>query len=231
MGVLTEILFELDEFELAKRAHVPEDSADRSLFGTLVSMAREVARPKALYRECFVEAKGEDTVTVDEITFTSRALRKNLDQAERVFPFVATCGHELDQVQLPSGDLLEVFWWDLIKQSVLGSARKRLTDHLTRRYALGRTATMSPGSGDVSVWPIQQQSWLFALLGAVEELIGVQLTDSFLMVPNKTVSGVRFPTEIDFRSCQVCHREDCPSRSAAFDQALWESIQHGCDAC
>jgi hypothetical protein len=193
-------------------------------------MAREVARPKALYRECFVESKGEQTVAVDGMTFTSRALRKNLDKAERLFPFIATCGHELDQVKLPSGDFLEGFWWDTIKQSLLGFARKQLTEHLRRRYALGKTATMSPGSGDVSVWPIQQQRKLFTLLGDVEGKIGVQLTDSFLMVPNKTVSGVRFPTEVDFRSCQVCQRENCPSRSAFFDLKLWESIQHGCDS-
>ena len=41
----------------------------------------------------------------------------------------------------------------------------------------------------------------------------------------KSISGIRFPTEIDFRTCQLCHRENCPSRSASFDPELWESIQ------
>ena len=54
----------------------------------------------------------------------------------------------------------------------------------------------------------------------------MRLTDSFLMVPNKTTSGILFPTETDFRSCEVCHRENCPSRHAAFNQALWDRIQH-----
>jgi hypothetical protein len=85
---------------------------------------------------------------------------------------------------------------------------------------------MHPGSGDASVWPIEQQGPLFSLLGDVTGAIGVELTDSFLMVPNKSVSGVRFATEIDFRSCQLCHREGCPSRSAAFDPELWRSVQH-----
>jgi hypothetical protein len=49
------------------------------------------------------------------------------------------------------------------------------------------------------------------------------------MVPNKSVSGVRFPTEIDFRSCQVCQREDCPSRSAAFDPERLAALEHGTD--
>ena len=82
------------------------------------------------------------------------------------------------------------------------------------------------GSGDATVWPIEQQRQLFALLGDVKSAIGVRLTDSCLMVPNKTVSGIRFPTEKDFRACQVCHRKECPNRSAPFDKALWDSLQH-----
>ena len=74
--------------------------------------------------------------------------------------------------------------------------------------------------GDASVWPIEQQQGLFSLLGDVEERVGVKLTDSFLMVPNKTTSGILFPTETDFRSCEVCHREDCPSRHAAFNKSF-----------
>ena len=85
---------------------------------------------------------------------------------------------------------------------------------------------MRPGSGDASLWPIEQQKALFALLGNVEQAIGVRLTDSCLMVPNKTTSGILFPAEVDFRSCEVCHRETCPSRHAPFNQQLWEEIQH-----
>lgn len=47
-----------------------------------------------------------------------------------------------------------------------------------------------------------------------------------LMTPNKTVSGITFTTDGDFRTCQVCHRQDCPSRSAPFDEATWKMIQH-----
>jgi hypothetical protein len=63
----------------------------------------------------------------------------------------------------------------------------------------------------VNVWPIRQQRGLFSLFGNVKALIGVELTKSYLIVPNKTVSGVRFPSEVDWRTCQVCQWEDCPS--------------------
>ena len=106
------------------------------------------------------------------------------------------------------------------------SARKHLDEHLNRKFLLGKTSTMSPGSGDATVWPIEQQRDLFALIGDVEGMIDVKLTDSFLMIPNKSTSGIVFPTEKDFRSCQVCHRENCPGRSAAFDPELWKEVEH-----
>jgi hypothetical protein len=227
MEALTHIPFQLDGASLMKQVHLVPGSDDAREFEVLLQRAGEVGKPKALYRECFIEGKGEGTVTLGGMTFTSRVLRMHLEKAERVFVFVCTCGTEMDEVRLPAGDFLKEYWWDTIKGALLGVARAHLAEHLNRRFLLGKTATISPGTGDVNLWPIEQQRELFALLGDVKERIGVELTDSFLMVPNKTVSGVRFPTEIDFHACQVCHRENCPARSAPFDQTLWECIEHG----
>jgi hypothetical protein len=224
---LVDIPFELDEAAILKTVHVAADSPDGRTVYELIQRARGLGKPKALYREVFIEARGDDTVTIDGVVLTSRMLRTNLDKVERVFPFVATCGCEMDTVTLPAGDFLAEFWWDAIKAVLLQCATKYLNAHLKRRYALEKTATMSPGSGDASVWPIQQQRELFALLGDVQAQVGVELTESFLMKPNKTISGIHFPTEVGFHSCQVCRREECPSRSAAFDTGLWEIQQHG----
>jgi len=224
--LLTAIPFELDLASLGKIAHVEADSDDGRDFAALVEEARAVARPKAVFRECYVDGRAEESVTIDGVVFTSRALRTHLDRVERVFAYVATCGRELDQVAIDGGDLLKQFWLDTIKNVLLRVSMRHLSEHIDRRYALGKAATMSPGSADASVWPIEQQRQLFSLLGDVEAAIGVQLTDSCLMVPNKSLSGVRFPTEVDFRSCQLCRRENCPSRSAPFDHTLWRSIGH-----
>jgi hypothetical protein len=77
---------------------------------------------------------------------------------------------------------------------------------------------MSPGS--LADWPITQQEELFSIFGNVEDLIGVKLTESFLMVPLKSVSGIYFPTEIEFVSCQLCPREVCSGRRAPYDPDL-----------
>lgn len=227
--ILANIPFDLDATSIMKTVHVEPDSPDGQAVGALIDRARQIAVPKALYREAYIEAKGDETVQIAGVTFTSRMLRANLDKVQRVFPFVATCGHEMDTVDLPAGDFLAEFWWDAIKQVVLGCAVKHLAAYIKQRFALEKIASMSPGSGDVTVWPIEQQRELFGLLGDVHTQIGVELTDSFLMKPNKTVSGIHFPTKVDFRTCQVCHRQDCPGRTAEFDPHLWDLHQHGAD--
>jgi len=63
---------------------------------------------------------------------------------------------------------------------------------------------------------------LFALLGDATEAVGVRLLDSLLMTPTKSVSGIRFPTEERFESCQLCPRPDCPGRRAPYDATLYE---------
>jgi predicted transcriptional regulator len=77
---------------------------------------------------------------------------------------------------------------------------------------------MAPGS--LEDWPIEEQKPLFVILGDVETSIGVRLTENLVMVPTKSISGIYFPTEISFYSCQLCPRKDCISRKAAFDQKL-----------
>ncbi len=225
MEILDPIPFALDTASLTERMCLEPGSEDARTLEALVSKAEKIARPKAGFRECFVEAMGDDTVTVDGITFSSRTLRLRLEKAGRVFPFVATCGREVDGVGFEKEDFLRAFWWEEIKTDLLRAARKHLKSVLTARFRLAKSASMSPGSGDMDIWPIEQQRLLFSLLGETAAAIGVNLGDSCLMTPVKSVSGIRFPTEVDFRSCQVCRRKNCPSRSAPFDPSLWKQCR------
>lgn len=223
---LSNIPFELNAEALLSQAHIQTGSEDAETFLSLIDLAREHAAPKAVYAEGFIDARNGDTVTINGVAFTSTALTRNLADIERVFPFVATCGTEADAALPRDGDFLKEYWWDLIKNALLVCARATMMEQLRKRYRLVKTSAMFPGSGDTNVWPIQQQSLLFALLEDVEDHIGVTLTDSFLMVPGKSVSGIIFPTEKGYESCQVCHRATCPSRSAPFDSGVWNALMH-----
>ena len=222
--VLDEIPFALDIDDLQGRLHLAYNSDSAREFRELADEAQHLARPKALFRECYIEYRGVDGVTLGTVTFRSPALRAHLDQVERVFPYVATCGREIDNLVVPAGDFLRQYWLDAIKAALLECSRSYLRTHLEVTYALGKTSSMHPGSGDATVWPIEQQAQLFSLLGDVEGQIGVTLTGSFLMIPIKSISGILFPTETNFQSCQLCHREKCPSRKAQFDPHLWQSV-------
>jgi len=165
---------------------------------------------------------GEPGLQEGRARFVSKVLRANLGEVERVFPYVATCGRELDDIPVARGDIFAQFCRDTIKEMALHAAMSHLVSHLKEAYVLETLASMNPGSGDVNIWPIVQQRELFAFFGDVPESIGVVLTESCLMVPNKSVSGLFYPSEDGFQSCQLCHREGCPNRRAPFDPHLWE---------
>lgn len=184
----------------------------------LVKTAQPLITAKAVYKVCYVAARLEDAVELDGVRFTSRVLRTNLEKPERVFPYVVTIGKELEDMAGSSTDLLQQYYLDILGNVAVTTARKHLEDHLRDRFGLGRMSRMSPGS--LRDWPIREQTKLFSILGDVEAAIGVSLTRSFLMIPRKTVSGIFFPTEIPFLSCQLCPRKDCPSRQAAYDKDL-----------
>jgi len=184
----------------------------------LVEVTRSIAKPKVVYKVSYVDDKDGDTVTIDGVRFTSRLLRINLDQVERVFPYIATCGTELEEVAIPSNDVMKSFCFDAIKTIVLRLAVDYVSNHLIEYYALDKMSRMSPGS--LESWPLAQQKELFSLFGDTEELIGVRLTKSCVMVPLKSVSGLYFPTEIKFESCQLCPRERCIGRRAPYDPEL-----------
>ena len=218
--VLTRIPVEYEWTSLLQRLRVAEGSSDAAALGELVTRVGEVVNAKGLYGICYVESRDDDTVRIGDVVFSSRVLRVNLAEAHRVFPFVVTCGGELDEVEGVRGDPLREYWLEELKVMALRAASARVREEIETRYHPGKLSSMSPGS--LKDWPITQQTQLFAVLGNVEETIGVRLTDSCLMLPMKSVSGIYFPTERSFESCQLCPREGCSGRAAPYNPRLWE---------
>ena len=184
----------------------------------LLDQAIALARPKALYKVTTVEPGQNGAVILDGTPFHSRIMCLNLDGIHRAFPYIATCGLELHQWKESFSDPFTGYLVDTITALALGSAIENLFAHLERQYGLGKTATMNPGS--LEDWPLQAQTPLFDLLGDPSTDIGVSLTDSLLMIPRQSVSGLLFETEKDFVNCQLCPRQECPNRRAPYDQAL-----------
>jgi hypothetical protein len=184
----------------------------------LLAEAAPLIQARAFYREVFIEEKGEDWVRLEGAVFKSRVLRANLERAEKFFPYVLTVGGGLEERAAHAGDLLRQYYLETIADLSLMSAGVYLERHLHTRFGFEKLSSMNPGS--LEDWPITEQKPLFALLGDPEAAIGVRLNKSLLMLPRKSVSGVLFPTEESFYSCQLCARERCQGRRASFDEAL-----------
>jgi hypothetical protein len=206
------IRFSIEEIKGALRTQNAEQVQN------LLDIALPLIRARAVYRVCFIEEKLENALVLERIRLTSQVLRKNLDEVGRVFPYVVTIGSELEERACGSKDLLENYYLDLIGNMALRKSRDYLEGHLRSRFALDGMSFMSPGS--LPDWPIEEQRQLFSILQGIEQSIGVRLNESLLMIPRKSVSGIYFPTEIKFYSCQLCPREICEGRKAPYDEAL-----------
>jgi hypothetical protein len=146
----------------------------------------------------------------------------NLKNIHRVFAYVCTCGTEVDEWSHNEKDYVVSLWLDMIKQMFLFEANTFLINHLINAFQIEKLSSVNPGSGNAENWPISQQVQLFNMIGNVKEEIGVTLTESFLMMPIKSTSGLFFPAETEFVNCALCNREDCVGRRVAFDKALYD---------
>ena len=218
--ILDPLEYRIDRPSLLTMLHLKENSGQIDMVEGLIREAEAVAHPRAIYRMAFIESRGDRHVVAEGLRFESRVLTVNLDNLHRFFAFVVTSGRELDVWANTKTDPLERFCADAINQAVVLSARLFLDRHLQQRYGLAKTARMNPGS--LPDWPLEQQRVLFELLGDTRKTIGVELTESLVMVPIKSVSGIVFTNEEEFSSCRLCPREGCPGRRVPHDPELYE---------
>ena len=217
MEILNQIPVRLPLGEIRRQLHLDKDKRWEEV-QTLIEVAKPLLSPKAAYKVSYIDQKLEHAVDIDGVRFTSRVLRKNLEEVERVFPYVITIGNKLKEKAGETKDLIKEYYFDVIANIALSATRKFLQKQLQSRYGLDGMSFMSPGS--LTDWPIEEQKPLFSLFGEEENPIGVQLTKNLLMLPAKSISGIYFPTEVSFFSCQLCSRDKCPGRKAAYDNKL-----------
>ncbi|OGP57830.1 MAG: hypothetical protein A2162_00565 [Deltaproteobacteria bacterium RBG_13_52_11b] len=217
METLELIPIVLDKGLVAARLRFDSTRAGFESLDELIALAQQLIRPRAVFEVAHVGAKGEGTVEVAGVAFESPLLRKNLEAANKVFPYIITVGPELEHAASAQGDLLKQYYLEEMANMALESAAGWLGEQLEKRYGVADLSNMSPGS--LEDWQITEQTKLFSIFGDTEKAVGVRLTDSLLMVPRKSISGILFPSEEGFVACQLCDREHCPSRKAHFGPA------------
>jgi hypothetical protein len=187
----------------------------------LIEMVLPVVRPKVMYKVAQVTLVDGKRLAVDGVEFTHHVPSLNFSLGERVFPYVATCGLEIEEMKFP-GDLMKDYCLNIIKNVILmRSANKYFEDHLRQNYMLQELSRIGPGEAMGST---AQQKPLFALLGDVEGAVGVRLSEHNMMVPEKSSSGIFFETAVRIESCQLCPNQ-CNARRAPYDPELFKTFR------
>jgi hypothetical protein len=184
----------------------------------LAETAREIARPRAIYRIAHPRIVDNATVDIDGVIFKSKVLNKLLQGQDTVYPFIATIGKELDELPIPPQEMMKNFCLDNIKTVVLVNAVDYLAEYVREKYNIPQVALLNPG--EIEDWHITQQRPLFSLFKDPQSQIGVSLTAGGVMKPIKSRSGIIFANETGFLSCQLCTQLKCPGRRAKYDPEL-----------
>lgn len=202
--------------KLLRQGRMGDRLADIAL--ELAEKARQIARPRAIYKTAHARLIDNTTVDIDGTVFISKLLSKLLHDQNTVYPFLATIGKELDNMPIPKQDMMANFCLDSIKTVILVNAVDYLEKHIKEKYNIPKTALLNPG--EIEDWHITEQKPLFNLFKDPQSQIGVSLTAGGVLRPIKSRSGFVFANEEGFISCRLCTQLQCPGRRAEYNPEL-----------
>ena len=214
--IVIKMQYQPDPVKIASKYSI---EADDPLYPGIVSACHEIcdlAKPVACFKESRVDEVGPDYVMIDGVQFHGKFIADRLRRVKTVYPYVASCGTELDRWGRDCGDLLLEYCYDDIRQSAIKPVLETVHKTIMNQYGAYKLSSLNPGS--IPQWPITEQKSLFQLLGSVFEKVGVRLDKTMLMYPLKSVSGILFESEEGYCNCKICSRQNCPGRREDMDE-------------
>ncbi len=181
-----------------------------------------VLKPRLSFRVLdLVDVDRGGILLSDGTRFKSPKLARTLDEAESVCCFLATVGPGVDmeiQRLMQERHYADAYVLDALGSMSAENVVEQFYQRMARRQAAnnaGVTLRFSPGYCD---WPIQQQRPLFKLFQDADSL-EVELSDTCLMTPRKSVSGLFGLTppgvrgvDTAYNPCDSCSKKECIAR-------------------
>ena len=217
LKAFSNMMLEYDVEELMRFCHLDYMRDKIREVEGVIDESYRLIDPKAVYKPVKIsEVKGDRLVLEGGCVFESELLAEKFKCTPDVAVYVLTIGPALERrvSQLAARELSKSFIMDCVGTYAL----RQVFDIIQKDFqpdVEGRLSKFSPGS--TAYWDIRQQKVLFDVLGAeeVENVTGVRLNESYIMIPKKSVSGVMGNTEEQFQECQICKRR-CEYRKAPF---------------
>jgi len=183
----------------------------------LKTKVRGLLTPRLYYRTTKLTSEAKGTVRLDNhIVLNSNKLSKTLKHSEESVCFVGTIGREVEREinqLMHHNSLAEAYIVDALGSVAVENMVEQFQRRMNDRYKKqGKSVTLrfSPGYCD---WPITEQKKLFRVFDHQE--IDVDLLDSCLMRPRKSISGifgVSPNTGPPYNPCVQCKKLDCETR-------------------
>jgi hypothetical protein len=146
----------------------------------------------------------------------TRAIANQVRSAEKLAFFMITAGEGIttwSQRELTGGDPLAGYIIDLLGSEIVAAAGEMMQEDLAGKVSKeGFRITNRYSPGDCG-WPVTDQQLLFSLFP--ENFCGISLSDSSLMHPIKSVSGIIGIGEHVRKTayaCDLCEMESCEYR-------------------
>ena len=164
-----------------------------------------------------LESSSEEKISIQRISFDSgKIIHKMLRHSAFYALFIVTAGpgpENLARSLLSEGSYLEGYIADLVASALVDSAADQVQEdvrQLAHTRGLKITNRYSPG---YCSWNVEEQQKLFSLFP--EGSCGISLSESSLMSPVKSISGIiGLGTDVLFRdyTCEICPMPDCQFR-------------------
>jgi cobalamin-dependent methionine synthase I len=171
-------------------AQVPEKTA--RLIDEIMDKGRALLRPRAIYGVFDASTPEPDvSVIAGTLRASSRSLYERLQGCRRAVLFAGTIGPEVEtwcHGLMQDGQMTRALLADAFASSAaiaLGLEVETIAARVLAEEKLAATKRYAPGYGD---WSLADQAPLCALLDVAR--IGITLTEDFLMLPAKSISGV-----------------------------------------
>ncbi|MFP3867481.1 MAG: vitamin B12 dependent-methionine synthase activation domain-containing protein [Desulfobacteraceae bacterium] len=183
--------------------------------------SRQIIKPKLIYQKHKLKKVSNGVILLDgNQRLRSTKLSKTLRHSQELVCFLATIGSGIEKEinrLMQQRRLAEAYLLDAMGSTMVENLVEQFQSHMRQHYRTKDkmvTLRFSPGYCD---WPVTEQKKLFRLIDF--QRVGVELTDSCLMKPRKSISGVfgllPCPDGKDRRTynpCLECNKINCPAR-------------------
>ena len=228
MDILTGVPVSIDKKKLYKQIGYKDTSAItpalKELIEQVISSGLRLIEPKLAAKRCKIKVYREKSQILVEsnVYFNGEFITKHLRNCTQAAVFLLTVGPTISKEiegAFKENNYLKAMVLDGVAdqaiEKIIMQYRNQLVESINAE-GLGITGFINPGHLDFGV---DQQRSIFKILDGSK--IGLSLTDSCLIMPIKSASGLfglgkGIGISKDNHNCQHCTIENCPNRTSEY---------------